>query len=279
MSEHGFDYNIVRYIPIDQETAEELAVRAGDFFVSRGNGSLALVGRGTLAQSPPCQVVYPDTMIRVRLHDGIKETRWVPTIWSALPVRQQIETRAKTTAGIWKISQSDLAVITILLPPVAEQMRIVAQVEELLARADAARERLARVPAILKRFRQSVLAAACSGRLTADWRDGQQNGELAVQLLRHILKERFDHGHEVEITRFLRRNEEFGEIPGSWCWSSIAEVTENFDGRRIPVKSADRAKRRGQYPYYGASGVIDSIDEYLFDGEYLLVGEDGANLE
>jgi type I restriction enzyme, S subunit len=58
------------------------------------------------------------------------------------------------------------------LPPLAEQKRIVAKVEELLVRVNAARARLAKAPALLKRFRQSVLAAACSGQLTADWRSG-----------------------------------------------------------------------------------------------------------
>lgn len=60
------------------------------------------------------------------------------------------------------------------LSPLAEQRRIVKKIEELLAQVNASRERLARVPAILRRFRQSVLAAACSGRLTADWRDGNE---------------------------------------------------------------------------------------------------------
>jgi type I restriction enzyme S subunit len=46
----------------------------------------------------------------------------------------------------------------------------------------------------------------------------------------------------------------------------------------VPVKSEDRAKRRGPFPYYGASGVIDTIDDYLFDGDFLLIAEDGANL-
>jgi type I restriction enzyme, S subunit len=63
-----------------------------------------------------------------------------------------------------------------------------------------------------------------------------------------------------------------------WEFASLGEVTRNFDGQRIPVKAEDRAKRRGPYPYYGASGVIDQIDDFLFDGEYLLIGEDGANL-
>ncbi len=62
--------------------------------------------------------------------------------------------------------------IPIILPPTdAEQRRIVATIEELLTHVNVTNERLARVPAVLKRFRQSVLAAACSGRLTADWRE------------------------------------------------------------------------------------------------------------
>jgi type I restriction enzyme S subunit len=67
---------------------------------------------------------------------------------------------------------SDRAILaeTVPIPPSGEQKRIATKVEELLARVNAARERLARVPVILKRFRQAVLASACSGRLTADWR-------------------------------------------------------------------------------------------------------------
>jgi restriction endonuclease S subunit len=57
------------------------------------------------------------------------------------------------------------------LAPLAEQRRIVANLETLLGRVDASQQRLAKIPVLLKRFRQTVLAAACSGRLTADWRE------------------------------------------------------------------------------------------------------------
>jgi len=79
-----------------------------------------------------------------------------------------------------------LMAVEIRLPPQAEQRRIVAKVEELLARANAARQRLAKLPAFLKRFRQSVLAAACSGRLTVDWRVGREGIEGASELVRKI---------------------------------------------------------------------------------------------
>ena len=68
------------------------------------------------------------------------------------------------------------------------------------------------------------------------------------------------------------------EIPKSWVWVRFAEVTNNHDGQRRPIKSTDRSTRQGQYPYYGASGIIDYFDSYIFDGEYLLISEDGANL-
>ena len=61
-----------------------------------------------------------------------------------------------------------------------------------------------------------------------------------------------------------------------WRDTRFGDVTLNFDSIRVPVKEADR--RTGKYPYYGASGVIDHVEGYLFDGTYLLVAEDGANL-
>lgn len=55
-------------------------------------------------------------------------------------------------------------------------------------------------------------------------------------------------------------------------------VIDCYDFERIPVKQSDRAKMSGVYPYYGATGVIDYVNDYLFDGEYLLIAEDGKNL-
>ena len=58
----------------------------------------------------------------------------------------------------------------------------------------------------------------------------------------------------------------------------LSEVATNYDSQRVPIKSIDREGRSGPYRYFGASGVIDMIDDYLFDGEFILVGEDGANI-
>ena len=58
--------------------------------------------------------------------------------------------------------------------------------------------------------------------------------------------------------------------------AALGNLAINFDGRRMPVKESDR--KPGPHPYYGASGIVDFIDDYIFDGEYLLISEDGENL-
>lgn len=61
-----------------------------------------------------------------------------------------------------------------------------------------------------------------------------------------------------------------------WREIILGEVTDNFDSLRKPVKGLDR--KSGPYPYYGASGIVDYVDDFIFDGEYLLIAEDGENL-
>lgn len=64
----------------------------------------------------------------------------------------------------------------------------------------------------------------------------------------------------------------------SWPLVKLGEIVSNEDSKRVPLKQSDRLNRSGVFPYYGASGIIDYVDDYLFDGNYMLVGEDGANL-
>jgi type I restriction enzyme S subunit len=106
------------------------------------------------------------------------------------------------------IKKEDLANLSIPLPPLAEQQRIVARVEALLSHINAARERLRRVPVLMKKVRQGVLAAACSGRLTEGWREENPLAEYG-------LLEKFD----TEIP-------DDWNIPETWQWSTISRVCE-----------------------------------------------------
>jgi type I restriction enzyme, S subunit len=65
-------------------------------------------------------------------------------------------------------------------------------------------------------------------------------------------------------------------MSSEWPFVKLGELTFNLDTKRKPVKEADR--KPGPYPYYGASGIVDHVDDYIFDGEHLLIAEDGENL-
>jgi type I restriction enzyme S subunit len=64
--------------------------------------------------------------------------------------------------------------------------------------------------------------------------------------------------------------------PEGWKREPLGTHMSNFDSKRVPVSGGERAKRQGPFPYHGATGVMDHVDAYLFDGIYLLVGEDGS---
>lgn len=63
-----------------------------------------------------------------------------------------------------------------------------------------------------------------------------------------------------------------------WPLRKLGDITRSLNAKRVPVSSLERQKRQGSYRYYGASGVVDYIDDFIFDGTYLLVSEDGENL-
>jgi len=67
-----------------------------------------------------------------------------------------------------------------------------------------------------------------------------------------------------------------GEIPEGWEVKRLKYATENLDNIRVPLSAEERGQVEGSYPYYGATGIIGYVNDYLFDGEYLLIGEDGA---
>jgi len=71
---------------------------------------------------------------------------------------------------------------------------------------------------------------------------------------------------------------EAGLIPDDWEVRTLSKVSTFLDGKRRPVKDSDRAKMQGAIPYYGASGIVDYVNDFLFDEDLILLGEDGENI-
>lgn len=68
------------------------------------------------------------------------------------------------------------------------------------------------------------------------------------------------------------------EVPGNWVWTYFENVVINRDSERIPLSVSQRSKMEKVYDYYGASGIIDKVEKFIFDKKLMLIGEDGANL-
>ena len=75
----------------------------------------------------------------------------------------------------------------------------------------------------------------------------------------------------------IKNEENLFEIPDNWIWERFGNLVINYDSQRKPVSKDKRKTINGTYNYYGATGAIDRVDEYLFDGEFLMIGEDGGN--
>ncbi len=140
-------------------------------------------------------------------------------------------------------------------------------------------DQFADAPGAVAKMRELVRHWAITGKLVAQ----DDKDESANRLLEIIAD------HKVSLSKAgklrgstsvtaMADGEGSFELPMKWIWVRFGEIMVNRDGDRIPVSKEERATRAKIYDYYGASGVIDRIDGYLFDKPLLLIGEDGANL-
>lgn len=218
------------------------------------------------------------------------------------------------------LSKKVLEQFEIPLPPIQEQQRILAKVDELMALCDRleaqqqARRKLQNAlrqstlqamasatsphelqegwkrlrdslgdlftePGDVAGLREMVRALAIQGRLVAQ----NPNDKHASDLLCEISANKQKMISSGQLRREMpwpqvSKQEAPFQVPEGWVWVRFGEVTINRDGERVPVSSVDRANVEKLYDYYGASGAIDKINDFIFDKTLLLVGEDGANL-
>lgn len=239
----------------------------------------ATTGKTSLATGRHEGAVINEHLFQLRPSDALDARYLYYFLWSHSGNSEIMKDfRGSAQGGITK---SVLDVCEVPVAPLNEQRRIVEKIETLFARLDKGEEALRDVQKLLARYRQSVLKAAVTGQLTADWRaENAHRLEPGQDLLARILRTRREtwDGRGKYKEPVAPDTTDLPGLPEGWVWASVDEASFNHDGRRVPIKRADRDERSGPYPYYGAQGVIDDIDDFLFDGSYLLVAEDGANL-
>lgn len=181
------------------------------------------------------------------------------------------------------IGKEAIEKLAIPLPPLAEQARIVARVEELLPLVEeygAAFERRRKMVGELpEKLRKSILQRAIEGKLVAQDPDDEPASELLAKIAAE--KARLQKNGKAKKEKPLppiADDEKPFDLPDGWAWVRLGGIVINRDSERIPLSKEERVHLVKTYDYYGASGVIDRVDKYLFDKPLLLVGEDGANL-
>ena len=163
--ERQLDFRDVKYAT-QAALPDSRFVTAGDMLLVRTNGSKHLLGRAAVIQhEPDRKYSFASYLIRYRLVGDARLWSWISLAWDSAFVRSMIETRAKTTAGQYNLSLSNLSDIPIPLPPMDEQTFIVAGVARRLAAADKLAERLKEQLARSAEARRALLGSAFSGRL------------------------------------------------------------------------------------------------------------------
>jgi type I restriction enzyme S subunit len=232
----------IKRMKLTPQEVKEYQLVPGDLLVNRVN-SRELVGKSAVILNGLETCVFESKNIRLRLRRDAVCPEFV-NYKLLLSGSRHFTHNAQQVVGMASISQPQIAAFEIPLAPLAEQRRIVAKLEALLAKVQACQKRLDRIPTSLKRFRQAVLYSACSGRLTADWREEDPKVNPAADFVRGTQLERKT-AYEVQCAKAARAgrqkpkrpknefraliDEEADGLPEQWCVARIGDISDCLD--------------------------------------------------
>lgn len=165
--------------------------------------------------------------------------------------------------GVPRLNVGDVRTLLVVVPPLGEQRRIVAKLDEFLTASRRAREALDAVPAMLDQYRKSVLAAAFRGELTEDWRAKHPKVQPAVSLLEQIQAERVERAAlgEGRPIRTLSATHAVAlwDVPSTWSWASLESLGDVHLGQqRAPQFQTGKYTR----PYLRVANIKDDRIDY-----------------
>jgi type I restriction enzyme S subunit len=280
---NSVDWASVPSCNIPAQRVPAYQIRSGDLVFARTG---ATTGKSLLIKSCP-EAVFASYLIRVRpatslVPEFIARFFQSASYWSQ--ISENISGSAQPNCNATKLSS-----LLVPIPPLAEQRRIVAKLEKLLGEVDRCKQRLTKIPVLVRRFRQSVLAAACSGRLTADWREGRNEFVSASELFSEIQKERRLHfSNEAAAAKSQRRRtcwskpellpepteEELTdspEIPDQWLYCRLGNLAEIVRGGS-PRPAGDPRYFGGKIPWITVAELtkddavyLEAVGQYVTD--------------
>ena len=210
----------------DQEEIDKYLLKYNDVLFNRTN-SAEHVGKAAIYKGE-MPAIFAGYLIRIHRKEELIDADFLNYYLNSDAVREYGRTVMSQSVNQANINGTKLKEYSIPVPPLADQKRIVAILDEAIEGID------------------GVIA------------NTRKNLANARQLFESYLND-----------IFIRKGE-------NWEDKKLGDVCENLDSRRVPITKSKRTS--GEIPYYGASGVVDYVADYIFDEDLLLVSEDGANL-
>lgn len=213
IQDNSVDWDSVPFCKIDSHRELKYLLSEGDLVFARTG---ATVGKSYLIKGNVPSAVYASYLIRVRCSKEIYISYLshffnAPTYWGQI-------TEFSSGIGQPNVNGTKLKGLLIPIPSLAEQKVIAEKLDTLLAQVDSAKTRLGQIPQILKRFRQSVLAAAVSGKLTEEWR----KDNLPLTEFNYC---------DVK-TSPIPDDEKYFDEPECWLWCNLGSIVKLINGDR-----------------------------------------------
>ena len=242
---------------------EKCTLVAGDVIITKDSEKYDDIGVPALVREDVPDLIcgYHSAILRPRSTEV--DGTYLFYALSADDAQQQFHSYANgvTRFGLRK---ADIGLVELPIPPLPEQ-RAIAHIMgtlddkiELNRRMNETLEEMAR--ALFKSW--FVDFDPVRAKIEGDWQRGESLPGMPAELY-DLLPDRLV-------------DSELGEIPEGWEVKRMGDIIEIHDSVRVPLNSRQRAQRQGPYPYYGAAGIMDYVDDFLFEGIFVLTGEDGS---
>lgn len=287
----------------DAADLERYELRPGDVLLNEGQ-SRELIGRPAMYRGELPGACFTNSLIRFQASENV-DPEFALQLFRNWMRQGDFQALAQITTNIAHLGAGRFADMDFPLPPLREQRRIVAKLDALQSKSRRAKDALNAVPALLERFRQSVLAAAFRGDLTADWRAKNPDVEPASELLKRIRVARRRRWEGAELVKMKAKGKAPGddrwkakyeepeavdmdglpELPKGWAWASVDEVVSGAAPLCYGVVQPGEEHPAGTHLVRVCDLVDGSVDEERLrtisatvDAEYVRSRVEGGEL-
>ncbi len=231
---------------VTKEEKDKFKVEKGDVIITKDSESFDDIAKPAYVKDNITNLVCGYHLCLLKPHAGLVDGLYLAKVLKLPIINKQFQ---KSANGITRFGLSKVNITNsfIPLPPLPEQQKIA----EILETVDNAVEKTEKIIEKYKRIKQGLMQELLTKGIDENWQ------------IRSKKTNKF-------------KDSPLGRIPEEWEVVMLGEVIEIYDKLRIPLDSEYRTTIKGDIPYCGAAGVIDYINDYIFNGEYVLIAEDGG---